>query len=472
MAEIILSKEKIEVHQRRWLYLALLGVLFLLQAFNLNLEEAYEYVTTHITIGHGKNIKLYISPGGLAFSPLLAWLTFHKHIGLRKLIVFLSVLLVSTSAFNMIQYFTQSFEFLNFVNQEVAKISQTLSLSIPPTFAAQWFPENQIGLVIGILGIGWSGDCILPSLFHKTSGNNSTFDSTNISIILHDHHNISQTDDDKTFHKNAVQIFLITFVCLSLLILVFSCLLQTDAPPNSPSTSQLQTKLLVEDKELKSFFDESKKLVFDFVFIFYGFAFTLIFSLIIIERKVLLKFVSQNVEENMQTLKTDHVVTLYSVGSIAGSIAAGVILDRWKRHRLHAMITTASSFVLCLFVLLTCFMKHLIASCVGLVLLAVTSSASLPPLLDSVLQHHYPVNPLFLTSWLSFKLNIVEFLLNLCGKMLLDKLGVVSVLVFQCLVLLLSFIVLFFAKPELKRWQIENSSKPSSEKDGLLKRTF
>ena len=467
MAQVI-SEEHIKIYRRRWIFAGVLVFIFLLQSFNFDLNRG-ERSAARINIRIGIEIDFDLSPFGLIVSPILACLALIRPrlVGFRKLVLVVSAILLASSLINLLQILTHEFYICHILLQEFAKASETVSLTLPPVLAVMWFPESQIGRTMGALGAGGPGGKILASLLSNNYAKNVTSGYTN-SIYF----NNSSVTFDKIFDKNTSKIILILFACLSLFIVVFSCLFIRDTPPSPPSTSQMFGSANTKSTDnigFKQFFYESKNLVKDLVFIFCGLAFALMFGSIVLQKQILQELISDLLRSN-ETLAISHVMTLYSAGSIAGSVVSGIVLDQWKRHKAHASVATALSFICCLFVLLALYMKDVVVLCVGLVFLGITSSGSLLPLLDSILQHHYPTDPLFLLSWLGFKLNALGLLLDFGARMLLAKFGPAAVLILQSAAMLSSFVFSILSRPELRRLEREKPMKNKfSEKDFLLK---
>ena len=480
MSDSIADEETGQKHKHRWLLCLAISLHFLMQNFSDagpimgNIQA--EANKTHQGFS---NFISNFSPGGVFVPPIVAWLVFVNFATFRKLAISSAVLLLLSYILILINLFKSKSIPLDLITNEIGNISNAISLPIMSHFALTWFPVNQVGLTIGLLSTGTSfGKCLSllaqMDFIRSTTSNlsipNTFMNSNNSEFNL----NFANSDNIRvSTKKSAFTLVAVLFTSFSLIILVLFCVFIHDLSSHSPKLFQKQEKIkkkAEEKSKLGNFFNETKKLLSGFIFVFHGLAFSFIYHSNFTESRLLLHFISSLLQSKYQNSEAviSHVIVLYTTGSILGSVISGRLLDGYQRHRSQASVSAAFAFIFSLLILLGCYLHSIIAVYIGMFMFGFFCQASLIPLLDSILQHHHPTNSMFLTSWLSFLHNMVGIAFIQAGLVLFRRLGPASVLTFQAASIFVSFIFSLSRNPDLKRSDNDSAEMKWSENDKLL----
>ena len=481
----------IRSYSRRWVILLGVGLITLMLTFNNMAFGLVNNITVayyRVSYEEADWIVLTCSVGSLLAAPVLAYFVFNDTLGLRKLVISGSGLLLVNYIFILLSFFQPKLFALILLGQGIGGISKAIMSSVPPAFAVLWFPENQIGLAIGLSNIGISAGSFLaylllpnilknPDDFLNLTNNGSNPNKLSQRVIM------DQTPPLVSWFSRDEIVFGIVFFIfagLTLIILVFSYFGLTDLPPHPPSIAQYLERhkgTTKEDRGCKKFALATKKLFSNILFILHGIAFGIVYYSILLEDTMIQQIIRSILPTQTKQkagVISSHVMAFYSVGSTIGNIVSGKLLDRFKHYTLQASSGAAFSFVFCLLVLLGCYLRNLVVICFGMALLGFSSRISMIPLVDSILQHNYPLNPLFLTNWLGLLRNLQGIAIVQAGRFLYNHYGAAAVLILQAAIIFFSFLLSVCIKPELNRFKAEDQQEKEKlknlEKQILIKR--
>ena len=473
-AKIISESNLVEIklYIKRWFILAALVVLVFIAVLNHvmfgivnNVIVAY-FDTTYETIDL---IGLGPCLGTIATTPILAWLSFKEMITCRKLMTVASLVLSVNSICALLAFIKPSLFGLLIFGQIFGGIAFAIVFVIPTVLAQLWFPENQIGIAIGSIMIGSSGMGIvaydvLPFLIQDPSQTNlSTYNFTSISEFK----NLSWQQHNKTIFEVLYTIQLV----IIFLITVFLIFFVPEKPEKPPSYAQYLKRNTQKLESLEKinfviFLKQTKQLWSDYVFVSYAILTGLMYNLIGLDSVIMEQIVHYTSFLSSSTLSANAIagliMTCYCIGTASGNLISGKLLDKCKKYYIQSIIGSTCLTIAMIITTLSLIYKIATSCFIGYVFNGVSTRICLIAIMDSIMQHTYPQNELFVTSWVVFIQNISAVLIIELGRVIFERFFTDGVLSYLCVVSFFTIIVTILCKPSAKRLNAEQSANENT----------
>ena len=455
---------EIKVYKKRWFVLALLiylifQMIFVYMNFGyLNNLLAIYFNTTYATIDWlylGWNI-------GTAVAALAAsWLAAKQILTCRRSMIVASILQAINSLLIMVAFLQPQLLFLFIIGQVIGGISAAVLWSVPTSLAQLWFPESQIGIATGMsmLGSGSGGIVayLLPAHIMKYP-KNDTMVSNNLT-----------SSNWIEYDKSTYQWLFFAVLTTSLALLILLLTVVPERPEKSPSLAQ-HLKRIEENKEeitFRLYCCEIKKLISDYVFLACGGGSSIFYYLPIIYElsieSMLLHIMYDDNNRSSPGELSGYVLMSFSIGALVGSIVGGFILDKFKNYYVQSSVGATCSFLFTMLVLLSVYFRSLATLFFACSLLGVSTRFAYVSLIDSLMQHTYPTDPVFVMPFLVFAQNITAMLLIWTGRQIIYQAGLFSGLGFVCVMMFLIALICLILKPRTKRLSAERSHESEAD---------
>lgn len=250
--------------------------------------------------------------------------------GLRFTVIFGAALLTIGSIIKCFAINSEYFIVL-LAGQTVCAIAESITLSVPARLSALWFGSEQVALAtsIGVFGnqLGIAAGFLIPP---------------NLVII-----------GDYEFMRHRLYYLFISVAFLCFIGLITSIIFIKDQPDIPPSLSQLErrrvmSKIGLEFTDFQLFKTSLYKLIsnqnFMLIFFSYGINVGVFYAL----STLLNQIISEYYQDANSTIGLFGLIICIS--GLIGSIIAGLVLDKFKKFKLVAIIFYISSFLsMCLF---------------------------------------------------------------------------------------------------------------------------
>ena len=455
----------IKVFRRRWLVLFLLVVIFVIITFVVS----FALINNILVVYFNQNyvvidwMMVGVNVGTIVASPVIAFLAFSNKFSCKKLLVF-AVVLFSLNCALIILGFNQTKLFgLLVFGQFLGGVAAASFWSLPNPLAQLWFPESEIGIVLGISMMGVSGGIILGSLLptnlllSPTNQHNSSLQS---SLTFNATGSVDWIKFDKEFYEIVYATFLI--ITLTILILLATCI------PEMPKLPPSYAQKFIRDHErvqscnevlpFRQFFLATAKLFSDATFIALSGAYSIIqnfiafYDLIIEELIVKWSFTYMPISHEVFV---GYMLTSAAFGCLIGNFSAGYLIDKYKNYHLQSSVGTGLTFCTSIGILLCVYFENIIGCFIVYFWCGLFSRWSFVSLIDSLMQNTYPENPIFATSWVVCIQNVIGVLYVEIGRQIFKRCGHVAALSYVSFLLLVSFVLSVIFKAKKSRTKIE-----------------
>ena len=445
----------VKLSPKRWLVLLTVFLLSLTSTFSyLSFGPINNIVVPYFNINYTDSdwivLSTYIS--GTVFLPLLAWYSFTEQLNLRLLLLVSSATYLLDCVFSIVSFVKPNLFALIILGQFSVGFLQSAYSLFPGSVATTWFPENQIGVVTGIITMGWNAGMLLSELLLENVLRNPPRLNSSTSLT---------TETNASWFWFDEVTFVTTYsILLTLAFAVFTSVLVAipALPEYPPSVSQAVKRLTPSQRSsttYKLFFVEIKGLLKDFTFV----QIQLIHCLCV-QTYVLETLIMQEVVVSIQPLldiqKSSAMISGYilacrSVGDIIGSVIGGKTLDVYRKYRLQTIAGTGLAFVVIFGLLVSYHFASFIGLCFSMFLLGTCSTIGYLSIYDSVLQHTFPRNMILVLSVAGSLRVCITIVVSEIGRLFLHFTGPYGVLVYHCVLQLVGFLLSVVVKPGLKR---------------------
>ena len=456
MNEHQLKQVELKLYKKRWFVLALLICLMIQMMFTytnfgfLNNILVLLFNTTYAAIDW-----LYLSwnIGTTVVALGTSWLAVKGILTCRRSMIVASILQVTNCLFIIIAFLQPRLFFLFIIGQVIGGISAAVLWSVPTSVAQLWFPESQIGIATGMSMIGSSSGGIiaylLPAHIMKYP-NNKSMNSSNVTI------NNSWMEYD----KKAYQWLFLALLMASLAVLLFLLTVVPEQPEIPPSLAQ-HFKRVEKDKNkvtFSYFVSEIKKLIFEKAFLACGLATCMLYYfLIIIDLTIELMIAHMPLVDFISSESLSaYTLSVLTIGCWVGNIAGGAILDKYKNYRLQSSIGSTFGTLFAMLVLLSVYFQNLIGLFFSMFFEGFFTRIAYLSIIDSLMQHTYPTDPIFVMPFLIFCQNIMATLFIEIGRQITYHGGVFGGLGVLCAMMFLVALTSIVFKPNTKRLSAEN----------------
>ena len=463
-----LSQNIVEIHvyRRRWFVLALLIWLlcvsvttYLNFGFVNNVMVVY-FQTTYAAVDWmvlGSNV------GCILVTPMIAWLALMKMISCRRAMITTGALQICNLLLIVTGFHQPKLFGLVVFGQVVGGIAMAIVWTVPSSLAQLWFPESQIGLATGISMFGSSASTIfiyvLPSQIILSPQNHNS--SKQILKASKGVTNLIWFRHDQLAYEIMFSVFLATIACVLLALLT----LVPEMPKKPPSQAQLlkRNQTLKENNSTTDYWQDVKTLVSDYTFIAYAVSSGIMYHYIVVIGLTSELMIQRMPVSNMALFQTTNKLAAYILstdcaGCVVGNFLSGILLDKFKKYRLQSRVGTLLSFLISIGILLSVHYGNILALFLICFMLGISIRISYVSMIDSLMQHTYPNDPVFVMSILTFIQNLVSILFNEGGRQITYHAGLMAGLSVVPVMFLFAFVSSVIFKPTTKRLMAEKSN--------------
>ena len=467
--------EQVEIHlyKKRWVVIALALCLFFMMVFTYsnfgivnNVIAAY-FNTSYASVDWA---VLGYNLGSFFTAPVMALLALKKVISCKKYMIIGSLMQGANYVFLIVGFSQPNFFAFVVLGQILGGISATVLWTVPALLAQIWFPETQIGLAIGIVMIGCSAGAftgyLLPTQLIESPKNGSKsmyehLDYTNMDWFLND--------------RFVYQWLYLILLLLAFIVLLLLVIFVPEMPEKPPSMAQhLKRQSLYEEDTnkvtLRFFISTAKILLFDKIFVACATTATITFYSFVLCDLSVEAIVHQNFFVDISAEKlSGYLMMLVPIGSFIGNFIGGLLLDKFKKYSLQSTLGALTAFFSSIVLLLSVLCKVMITLFVSYFFLGLSIRITYISILDSIMQHTYPMEPVFIVSILTFFESILAVCVIEINRHIIYDAGLVPGIIFMCALLLLVTVLCIVFKPKTKRLSAEKSGEVfASEEISLL----
>ena len=209
------------------------------------------------------------------------------------------------------------------------------------------------------------------------------------------------------------------------------------------------------------FFLETKSLLADRILILIQIVRGLTVQTFVLESMLIVQIIDP-IHARLNTQLTSNMVGEYiiacrSVGDVIGFFAGGKTLDMFRRYRLQIIMGTLALVLFLITFTVSWFYALSAGLFVSMFMIEVFSYFSVVALYDSVVQHTYPKNIIFVSSWAALLRFCITIVITSFGKFVYLRTDAFVVLIFHFCLQVIAFILSFFVNPNLKRQEQEHA---------------
>ena len=482
----LLPKNDIGIFKRRWAFL--FGIFLLNSAsmfssvcFGLIDDIFTGYFNISYALGDWITLAVYVT--SCLAVPVLAWLSFANRMGIRLLIVTESLCLTFSYLLIVLAIAFPKFYLLIIFGQLIHGVTNAIQWSIPPLFAVLWFPNHEVGIAIAANFIGAAlgagiGFILPPRILAEPLARHYVvaLNSTNENFGIHN----GTTTNNYWKNENRLPLLVLfnTMLALSMVLLLFFFIFLTDLPPKPPTIAQaLKRKSKSEETKtfnkanIRDYYALWKSMFSDKTYI------SLLIVYSIIHRAVMLEFTLMGELIRAIALSVpikatpdeigSYIMVLYPIFAATGSVTSGKLLDKYGKFQRQATIGAGMTFASTFGIAISYYFKSFIGICVFNGGFGFSTRICIISLLAVVTRHTYPVAEAFVSIWVTGFESFVLIAISEIGRVLIKYVDDVSVLIFMCSSVLLSFVLALVTKPRDRRLEaeeevIQQESAPSS----------
>ena len=407
---ILFALMDIAVYSRRWVHLVFICMLSLLtqyisKSFGVANQIFAAYFETTLAALDWTTVGLYA--GTALVTPAFAYLEFAELLGFRSIVICgtISLLIVCLVIILSVQ-FPVLFPAL-VAASFLEGVSYSVSFSVGPSFAAQWFPENQVGFAIACnnaaIYAGFGLGSLVPSLvLHPMpSVDQSSKNDSNFSVLMTA--NITTLTQSTWKQTTNISLMLMySVICVVLFLsLVYFYIFATDLPPKPPTPAMYLKQFgnqLCESKSFNAFIKYTKCLFKDV-----NYCLCLIISGISFNIGVLnVLHTSQAIEHILNpgfynltftiTLVSGLIqftyITCAAISSVVSSKTLKTFKDNYKAQVIFGSGLCVGAWIC---VLVSFYLKSLVLTFIGNAAFGTGQAFANIPLIDAVTRHTYPL---------------------------------------------------------------------------------
>ena len=434
MSHLKVDNVGIHVYRRRWFVLALLMWLLCVS------------VTTYINFGFVNNVMVVYfqttyaavdwmvlgsNVGSILAAPVVARLALMKMISCRRAMIATALLQTVNLSLIIVGFYRPDLFGLVIFGQVLGGIAMAIVWTVPSSLAQLWFPESQIGLAIGFSMVGSSTGgifaYILPSqIILSPQRQNSSGEMPRASKKTTD---LNWFQHDQLAYEIMFSVFLATAACVLLALLT----LVPEMPKKPPSVAQLlkQNRTLRENNSTVHYWREIKKLFTDCTYIAYAIGSGIMYHLIDLIDLTIGLIIEQMPLSDIAFFQTQnklaaYFLCIYAAGCWIGNFSSGVLLDKFKKYQLQSSLGAFLSVLISIGLLLSVYFGSIPSLFLSSLLLGVSMRIGYISMIDSLMQHTYPTDPVFVMSVLTFIQNIASVLFNEAGRQITYHVGLMA----------------------------------------------
>ena len=458
-------KTEIRVYKKRWLILTLFTGQVIVISMLTNcigiIDDVYK-AYFDISMNTIDWFTLIQSPAMILSAIVLTVLSFNSALDSQKLLTMVSICAVISCLFSILSSAYPPFYRLIFFGQFVSGFGAQASGAINSVLATTWFPENQIGFAISFTAvgksIGYSLSFIVPSYLFDSKPRQDTSNNATEAAM--------QIWRDQTLYKFLVFYGILLFLSAVMWFLFYS--FATNVPPSPPTLAQFvlrqqnsQDRWKEAMKSLASLYSESVTVLMSKLGIQTAILLSVLYSCNNLQKLLLSDivravFLNDEFYTNADAM-SGHVLVLFEMGCLLGSIFSGKLVDYFKRHSLILFVYLFLCSVSMIGLAAARYYVSIPATIVFNILLGISICSCYVPIYDMLLEHTYPKNPVFIMSLFAVECLPATILFGEAAVLLLQYVSGTAVLVFMCLFVFLCLFLSIFLKPDYRRQKASKS---------------
>ena len=463
---------EIKIYKKRWLILASFCAIFFWTIFqSCTYGVVNNVIVTYFDTSYSNADWLLSSVfvGTILASPLLAWLSLKQLISSRKLLIVSSLCLIANASSSILVFNKPDLFALLVLGQTFDGISTAACLTATTSLANLWFPESQIGIAIGFVILSGTvatflANSALPASMYISMNNKTSFQFQSV----HQNQSMNNITDLWISHdKTVFEIIFSTELLIGLLVLLYLICFVPEKPDQAPSYAQYlkrsentfvnQTKTNVINE--KDFLKGTKALLTDKVFVLCSVSSGIMFTVIDTEMLIMQQVMHENFLQSKMSpdLLAGLVIVCFNVGSIIGNPMSGKLLDRFKQYYMQSCLGAACYVFFTIGASLTVCYSFIAMVFLFYFLIGFFSRISMISLIDSVMQHTYPRDVVFVSALMAFLQTACTPILIVISRQIFKHFYSAGVLSFFCFVKFIAFSFAVLGKPKLHRLNAEHS---------------
>ena len=467
----------VKLYHRRWLVLINASILMsAVTYYVLSIGPINNVIVAYFHVAYVQvdwiALSTYVS--SILVLAVIAYCSFSEMIDLKFALLVSAFSFLVNSIGVAVAFVNPHFFPILILGQIFGGILTSTSTFIMAIVGAVWFPEHQIGIVTGVGFMAWNIGALLAETLPENIFKNPTPVKNGSIHLYNDTFNIKinwSNDFNQNwyvFDKKTAQIIFSVTACLALSVLLTVWIFIPSYPEHPPSKSQAVKLDYLKNKpsaSIKNFFLETKSLLADLVFILIQIVMSLTVQTFVLESVLIVQIIDP-IHNRLNTQLTSNMVGGYiiacrSVGDVIGSFLGGKTLDMFRRYRLQMIMGTLGTAAFVVTFTVSWFYASLTGLYVSMFIMGVTSYFSVVALYDSLVQHTYPKNIIFVQSWAAFIRFFVTIVITSFGRLVYQKTDAFGVLIFHCCLQVLGFILSLFVNPNLNRQEQEQVATPT-----------
>ena len=148
-----------------------------------------------------------------------------------------------------------------------------------------------------------------------------------------------------------------------------------------------------------------------------------------------------------------------------GSIISGILLDKFKKYYVQSIISAIMHFFVCVAFPICVYFKAIKAMFILFFGFGLSARICVVSVIDSIMQHTYPTDPLVAMSVLGFFQNIAAILLIETSRVIIYKAGLFHGFIFTCVLISFGLMLIAVFKPKTNRLLAEKSQDQVNKSD-------
>jgi len=446
--------EKTKLYKRRWIFLFALTVLKMLASF---LTHGFAQVGNIYTILYAVTYKqvdwvtLACSFMVVVWTPIIAWFNFKGFLQLRRFSVLSSFAVVIALTMIMLAFSNSRLFSLLVIGQLFTGVTVVTCFAIRASFAVLWFPEDEVGISMGINFLGSAVARILAFTIptnvlmspktYMTQINCTLFASITACTGL---------EEWKEYNLEKLNKIFSPLLFIALCVAVFLFLYISDLPPLPPTKAQAlkwDNQMLEDQATFRNFLCSSFKLFTDKVYVSCALMYSLL-EIIPLSEFILMDQIFSDMLAKQRNSSMDeqvisgYLMVCYCIAGAVGSLVGGRIADK-APHKLRNMLLifgTFLTFLSVLGVLLSVLYSSVAGLFVSCGLFGFCSYVETITLLVIITDHIYPTDESFAVTWLIGCVAAISLLGSEISRLIFTLTSPSGALIFHCCIVL--FIVL------------------------------
>lgn len=470
----------IQVYKKRWLVLALAGVLACFcKYFVMSYGPIDNVISAYFHVDQSKvdwvTLSTYVA--SLVVLSVLAYCSFNEIIDLKLLLLMSGASFLLNSVAIAISYINSSLFPFMIGGQLLGGFFNSTLFIIMAEIAAIWFPESHNGMVMGIGTMTWNVGVLLAEVVPENVFQNPPDPKEkNMHNKVNNFNKTSQVDSFNLTHshwyardKLTAQIIAITMSCVAFLVILFVITFVPSYPTYPPSKSQavrLANRANKQKSSWKDFLLETKSLFGDVTFVLIQVVLGLTVQTFVLETVLIVQIINP-IHSALKTKLTSneiggYVIACRSFGDMIGSFVGGKVLDKYRNYRLQNSLSLFATAISMVFFTMSWHFASLAGLFLSIFIMGFISYFSVVALFDAIVQHTYPKNIAFVSSWACFLRFIITVIMTSLARLVYEKTDTFGLLVFHVCLQIVGFVLSLFINPTLKR-QIQEKSYDSEE---------